>query len=83
MTARSVLSGVVTLILSAASAGAQGQAQKQVAVPPAVVKSMTANKPKAKIPLGAKVGIGRKANVAGVKPVQLQPTSVSEIGKKK
>ena len=83
MTTRTVFIGVAALVLLAASASAQGKALKPVVVSQAVMKSMIANKPKSKTPLGARVGIGRRANVVAVKPVQLQPTSVSGIAKKK
>lgn len=79
MAIRTVLVGAAALVLSAASANAQGRATKPVVVSQAVMKSMIANKPKSKTPLGTRVGIGRKSSVAATKPAQAGPTSVREI----
>lgn len=69
------------LILSAGSAGAQGQPQKQVVISKAVLKSMVANKHKSKTPLGAKAGLVTRKTVSAPKPGNLPPTSVREIPK--
>lgn len=74
-----LISGAIALVLSASAASAQGKAQP-VGLSKAVVKSMTANKPKSKTALGAKAGIGRKSTVVTTKPDQAGPTSVREIG---
>jgi hypothetical protein len=71
--------GAAALILSASSAGAQGQPQKQVVISKAVLKSMVANKPKTKKPLGARAGLVRRSSVVAAKPEKAAPTSVRAI----
>ena len=80
MTMRTAFIGAVVLLISATSAHSQGQPKKDVVLSRGVLKSMTANKPKTKTPLGAKVGIGRKSNVVVTTSVQVAPTSVTAIG---
>lgn len=70
--------GAVALLFSASAASAQGKTQP-VVLSKAVVKSMTSNKPKTKIPLGATIGIGKKPTVAVKQTSQAAPTSVREI----
>lgn len=73
-----LMSGAVALVLSASTASAQAKTQ-QVTLSKGVVKSMTANKTKSKIPLGARAGIVRKAGVEATKSAQAAPASVREI----
>lgn len=80
MTIRAVFIGAIALVLSATSASAQGQPQKQVVISKAVLKSMVANKPKTKRPLGARAGIVRRASVVATKPENAAPTSVHAVG---
>ena len=75
------IGAAAALILSPSSAGAQGQTQKQVVISKAVLKSMVANKPKSKTPLGARAGIVRRLTVAAAKSGKEAPTSVREIPK--
>lgn len=70
------------LICSAESASAQGQPQKQVAVSNAILKTMVANKPKSKAPLGAKVGMLKRKSVVAPKPRTAARTSVREVARK-
>ena len=70
--------GAIALFISASSASAQGQPQKQVIIPKTVLKTMIANKPKSKTQLGAKVGI-RRSTVVTAKPANAAPTSVRQI----
>ena len=79
MTIRISFIGAVMLVLVASTASAQGKPAKQVVLPEAVVKSIAVNKPKSKTPLGARVGIVRRANVAPTKKSVGLPTSVREI----
>jgi len=79
MTIRTAFIGAATLVVSASSTSAQGRPPQQVVVSEAVMKAMVANKPKSKTPLGARVGIVRRANVVATKPAQAAPTSVREI----
>jgi hypothetical protein len=78
MTIRTVFVGAAALIFSATFANAQAPASKQVVISKAVLKTMVANKPKAKTPLGAKAGIRRSKVVTGT-PANAGPTSVREI----
>jgi hypothetical protein len=79
MTIRTVFIGAAALVLSAASANAQGRPPKPVVLSKAVLKSMVANKPKSKTPLAARAGIVRRASVVATKPDKAAPTSVQEI----
>lgn len=79
MTIRTVFVGAVAFVLSGSAAAAQGQPQKQVVLSKAVLKSMVANKPKTKTPIGARAGIVRRTNVVATKPEKLPPTSVRQI----
>ena len=79
MTIRTAFIGAATLILSASSANAQGRVPQQVVVSKAVMKSMVANKPKSKTPLGSRDGMVRKSRVAATPPGTAAPTSVREI----
>jgi hypothetical protein len=76
MTIRIIFTGAAALILSAASASAQGKTTQQVVVSKAVMKSMAASKSKSKMPLTAKVGMIRRPNVAASQAQA--PTSVHE-----
>ena len=79
MTIRTVFIGAAALVLSAASANAQGRPPKPVVLSEAVMKSMVANKPKSKTPLAARAGIVRRSSVVATKPGKAAPTSVREI----
>jgi len=79
MTVRIAFIGAVTLVLSASSARAQGRPSQQVVLSEAVMKSMIANKPKSKTPLGSRLGMVRRSSVAAPAPRQAAPTSVREI----
>lgn len=70
---------VAALFVSASGVSAQGQPQKQVVISKAVLKSMIANKPKSKKPLGARIGIVRRASAVPSRPDKAPPTSVREI----
>jgi hypothetical protein len=79
MIIRTAFIGAVALVLSAASAGAQGQSQKQIVISKPVLKSMVANKPKSKTSLGAKIGMVKRKNANPVKQNGAAPTSVREV----
>lgn len=79
MTIRSAFIVAAALLLPASGASAQGQQQKQVDISRTVLKSMVANKPKSKKPLGAKIGIIQRASALPSKQGEAAPTSVSEI----
>jgi len=79
MISRIVFIAAVTLVLSVSTSSAQGQPHKQVVISKAVLKSMVANKPKSKTPLGARAGIVRRTTVAATKPILPSPTSVRQI----
>jgi hypothetical protein len=78
MITRILFVGAAALILSASSAGAQGQSAKPVVLSKAVMKSMVSNKPKTKKPLGVRAGLVR-SNVAAIKPANAAPTSVRAV----
>lgn len=79
MNSRIVFIAAVTLVLSSSTSSAQGQPQKQVVISKPVLKSMVANKPKSKSPLGARAGIVRRTNISSTKPMNPSPTSVRQI----
>jgi len=79
MTIRNLFIGAAAIILLAASASAQGRQPQKVVLSKAVIKSISANKPKSKIPLTARVGMVRQLSVVATKPGQAAPTSVREI----
>ena len=73
----------VALALGSVPAHAQGRPAQQVAISPAVVKSMTAHKQKSKTPLTARVGMRRApaATVVTTESAHTAPTSVRAIRK--
>ena len=79
MTIRIAFIAAAALVLSAASANAQGRPAKTVVLSEAVMKTMVANKSKSKMPLAARVGMVRRSSVAPAAPGPVAPTSVSEI----
>ena len=73
----------VALVLGSVPAPAQGRSAQQVVISPLVVKSLTAQKQKSKIPLTARVGMRRApaATVVASESPNKAPTSVRAIRK--
>lgn len=82
MIIRIAVIGAIAFASSALAAGAQDPQAQKVVHSAAVMKSMTASKPKSKTPLGARVGVVRRPAVAAKEGKQAAPTSVREIGRK-
>jgi hypothetical protein len=74
----------LALAASAQTALAQGRPQQQVVVAPSVLKSMTAQKPKSKTPLTARLGMMRRAPAAtrAAPSTPLGPTAVRAVPRK-
>jgi hypothetical protein len=75
---------VAALVMAAVSSplSAQGVTKQQVVVSPAVIKSITAQKPRSKTPMTARVGMKRAptpANAATRKTKPAAPTSVRSL----
>lgn len=85
MITRIAVAAVVLLAVGASPLRAQGTApEKKVVISPTVLKSMTAQKPKSKTPLSARVGMKRAptpAVVASRDTVPPAPTSVRAVKK--
>ncbi|MFN2603708.1 MAG: hypothetical protein ABR582_13265 [Gemmatimonadaceae bacterium] len=73
----------LAVVLGAAPAGAQGKQPEKVVFSPAVLKAMTAQKPKSKTPLSARLGIRRipSSNISTAHASHAATTSVSQIKK--
>ncbi|MEO5903671.1 MAG: hypothetical protein ABIQ55_06665 [Gemmatimonadaceae bacterium] len=84
MKARIALVFALALAGSVRTATAQGRPQQQIVLSPSVLKSMTAQKPKSKAPLTARIGTIRRAPSA--LPVAPSPpgapTAVREVRRK-
>jgi hypothetical protein len=70
-------------VIVAAPAHAQGKQLQQIVFSPSVLKAMTAQKSKSKIPLSARMGMHRtpSSNIIVARPTAAAPTSVSQIKK--
>ena len=79
MTIRIAFIAVTTLVLFASSANAQARPPQRIVLSETVMKTMVANKPKAKTPLTARLGVVRRSAVVATKAGQVGPTSVREI----
>jgi hypothetical protein len=79
---RAALAAIAAFVLSTSAVHAQGKSTKPVVIPKAVLKSMIANKPKSKTPLGAKAGIVKRKGVLAVKPQNAPQAAVREVPKK-
>lgn len=80
MTIRFAFIGAGIFVAALTPAGAQGRPpQQQVVLSEAVLKSMTANRPKSKTPLTARVGMVRRSSIAAAKKSPAAPTAVREI----
>jgi len=64
MKTRIVFMAALALAGSAQTASAQGRPQQQIVLSPSVLKSMTAQKPKSKAPLTARIRVMRRAPAA-------------------
>jgi hypothetical protein len=83
MTIRFLAMISLAVVLGAAPAGAQGKQPQKIVFSPAVLKAMTAQKPKSKAPLSARMGMHRvpSSNISTAPASRAAPTSVSQIRK--
>ena len=81
MTTRIFAAVTVALLLGSGPASAQGRSPQQVVLSPSVLKSLTAQKQKSKIPLTARVGMRRApaSTVVTSASAHSAPTSVRAI----
>jgi hypothetical protein len=73
----------LAVVIAAAPARAQGKQPQQIVFSPSVLKAMTAQKSKSKIPLSARMGMHRvpSSNISIEPAPRAAPTSVSQIRK--
>jgi hypothetical protein len=73
----------LAVVLGAAPVRAQGKQPQQIVFSPSVLKAMTAQKPKSKTPLSARLGMHRvpASNISTAPASRAAATSVSQIWK--